>query len=192
MSSLVAVAFSDENSAFRMREKLVEMQKSYLLELEDAVVVTKDGTNKLKLHQAVNLTAMGAAGGGFWGMLIGLLFLNPLIGAAVGAGAGALSGAVSDIGINDNFMKELSQSITPGSSVLFVLIRSATEDKVMEGIKAAGFHGTVLKTSLTKDKEDQLREILSSPAVREELQQQAKQEQAASTTSTTPPPLPNP
>lgn len=126
-------------------------------------------------------------------MLIGLLFLNPLIGAAVGAGAGALSGAVSDIGINDNFMKELSQSITPRSSVLFVLIRSATEDKVMEGIKAAGFHGTVLKHQLTVYcKSINCAKSYRVQLVREELQQQAKQEQAASTTSTTPPPLPNP
>ena len=191
MSSLIAVAFSDEKSAFTMREKLYEMQKNYLLQLEDAVVVTKDTQNKIKLHQAMNLTAVGAAGGGFWGMLVGMLFLNPLLGAAVGAGAGALSGALTDVGINDNFMKDLSQSITPGSSVLFVLVRSATDDKVLDGLRATGLHGTILKTSLAKDKEEQLREVLSSPAVQQELQQQAAQEKAASTNSMTPPPLPN-
>jgi uncharacterized membrane protein len=169
MSALVAIAFKDEKSAFDLRDKLVSMQKEYLIDLEDAVVVTKNADGKVKLHQAVNLTAAGAVGGTFWGMLVGMLFLNPLIGAAVGAGAGALSGALSDIGINDDFMKELGASTAQGGSVLFVLVRSATTDKVLEGIK--GFHGTVLKTSLSKDKEDQLREVLSSPAVKAEMEQ---------------------
>lgn len=169
MSALVAIAFKDEKSAFELREKLVSMQKEYLIDLEDAVVVTKNTDGKVKLHQAVNLTAAGAVSGSFWGMLIGMLFLNPILGAAVGAGAGALSGALSDIGINDNFMKELGSSIAQGGSVLFVLVRSATTDKVLEGIK--GFGGTVLKTSLTKDQEDQLREVLSAPGVKEEMEQ---------------------
>lgn len=169
MSALVAIAFKDEKSAFELREKLVGMQKEYLIELEDAVVVTKNANGKVQLHQAVNLTAAGAVGGTFWGMLIGMLFLNPILGAAVGAGAGALSGALSDIGINDDFMKDLGASVVEGGSILFVLVRSATTDKVLEGIK--GFHGTVLKTSLSKDKEDQLREVLASPAVQAELGQ---------------------
>ncbi|MBK8454242.1 MAG: DUF1269 domain-containing protein [Thiofilum sp.] len=169
MSALVAIAFKDEKSAFELREKLVSMQKEYLIDLEDAVVVTKNADGKVKLHQAVNLTAAGAVSGSFWGMLIGMLFLNPILGAAVGAGAGALSGALSDIGINDNFMKELGSSIAQGGSVLFVLVRSATTDKVLEGIK--GFGGTVLKTSLTKDQEDQLREVLAAPGVKEEMEQ---------------------
>ncbi|HPY41832.1 MAG TPA: DUF1269 domain-containing protein, partial [Thiolinea sp.] len=85
MSTLVAIAFDNEKTAFDMREKLVSMQKEYLIEMEDAVVVTKSTEGKIKLHQAVNLTATGAVGGTFWGMLIGMLFLSPLLGAAVGA-----------------------------------------------------------------------------------------------------------
>src|SRR5215472_16276117 len=98
MSTLVAVVFEDESTAFEMRAALAKMQKQYLLEMEDAVVVTRDQDGKVKLHQAVSLTGVGAAGGAFWGMLIGLLFLNPLLGAAVGAGAGALSAKFKDIG----------------------------------------------------------------------------------------------
>ncbi|WP_020558733.1 DUF1269 domain-containing protein [Thiofilum flexile] len=169
MSALVAIAFKDEKTAFELRDKLVNMQKEYLINLEDAVVVTKNADGKVKLHQAVNLTAAGAIGGSFWGMLIGMLFLNPLLGAVVGAGAGALSGALSDIGINDDFMKDLGSSIANGGSVLFVLIRSATPDKVLEGIK--GYGGTVLKTSLTKDQEEQLREVLAAPGVQEAMKQ---------------------
>lgn len=159
MSDLVVIAFTEEHTAFEMRAKLVKLQKEYLLEMEDVVVVTKDEKGKVKLHQPVNLTAAGAAGGTFWGMLIGLIFLNPLVGAVIGAGAGALSGKLSDIGINDDFMKELGETLTPESSAIFVLVRKATADKVLEGIKE--FKGKVLKTSLTIDKEEALQKFLS-------------------------------
>jgi len=158
MSNLVVIGFEDEHTAFEMRAELVKLQKEYLIEMEDVVVVTKDEKGKVKLHQAANLTAVGAVGGSFWGMLIGMIFLNPLLGAAVGAGAGALSGKLRDIGIDDNFIKGLGETITPGSSALFVLVRKSTPDKVLEGLK--GFKGKILKTSLTADKEETLREAL--------------------------------
>jgi len=158
MSDLVVIGFDDEHEAFEMRAKLAKLQKEYLIEMEDVVVVTKDDKGKVKLHQAVNLTAAGAMGGTFWGMLIGMIFLNPLLGAAIGAGAGALSGKLRDIGIGDDFMKKLGETFQPGTSALFVLVRKATPDKVLEELK--GFKGKVLKTSLTKDKEDELREVL--------------------------------
>jgi len=124
------------------------------------VVVTKDEKGKVKLHQAVNLTAAGAVGGGFWGMLIGMIFLNPLLGMAAGAGAGALSRAISDIGVDDKMMKEMASSFTPGSSALFVLVRKATADKVLEGLKPFAGKGKVLRTSLSKDSEESLRAVL--------------------------------
>lgn len=158
MSDLVVIGFENEHKAFEMRAELLKFQKEYLIDMEDVVVVTKDEKSKVKLHQAVNLTATGAVGGTFWGMLIGIIFLNPLVGAAVGAGAGALSGKFSDIGINDKFMKELGENFTPGSSAIFILIRKVTPDKVLEGIK--GFKGKVLKTSLTVDKEEALQKVL--------------------------------
>ena len=91
------------------------MQKDFLIDLGDAVVAVKD-----ELHRAVNLKTYGAMSGGFWGALIGLIFLNPLLGVAMGATAGAVSGALKDVGINDGFMKELAGGLAPGSSALFV------------------------------------------------------------------------
>ncbi len=160
MSDLVVISFPDEQTAFQLRAELSRMQKEYLIDMEDVVVVTKDEKGKVKLHQAVSLTAMGAVGGGFWGMLIGMLFLNPLLGAAVGAGAGALSGKLSDIGINDDFMKELADNFKPGCAAVFVLVRKATPDKVIEQLKAFQGKGKVLKTSLNKDEEAALREFI--------------------------------
>jgi uncharacterized membrane protein len=164
MSTLVAVVFNDESTAFEMRAALARMQSDYLLEMEDAVVVTRDKAGKTKLHQAVSLTRVGAAGGAFWGMFIGLLFLNPLLGAIVGAGAGALSGKFKDLGLDDKMMKDIGESLTPGSSALFVLIRKATGDKVLDGLKQFTGKGRVFKTSLDKDDEKTLREALETSA----------------------------
>lgn len=164
MSNLIAVVFDDETTAFDMRASLLRMQKQYLIDLEDSVVVTRDEKGKTKLDQAVNLTSVGAIGGGFWGMLIGFLFLNPLLGAAVGATAGALAGKFRDIGIDDKVMRELGSSFKPGTSALFVLVRRATLDKVLEGLKAFAGKGKVFQTSLSKDDEASLREALEHAA----------------------------
>lgn len=164
MSTLVAVVFNDESTAFEMRGALTRMQKQYLLEMEDAVVVTRDPNGKTRLHQAYNLTGMGAASGAFWGMLIGMLFLNPFLGGLVGAGAGALSGKFRDIGIDDKMMKEVGQSLKPDTSALFVLLRKTTPDKVLEGLKQFTGKGRVFQSSLNKDDENALREVLEAPA----------------------------
>jgi len=137
------------------------MQKDYLIDLEDAVVALKDEKGKVRLHQAVNVTAAGAVSGGFWGTLIGLIFLNPLLGMAVGATAGAVSGALTDVGINDKFMKDLAGTMKPSSSTLFVLVRKATPDRVLDELKGTG--GTVLKTSLSHEDEAKLQKALSTP-----------------------------
>ncbi len=160
MGDLVVIEFDTEQAAFEMRAELAKLQKEYLIKMEDVVVVTKNEKGKVKLHQAVNLTAAGAVGGSFWGMLIGMIFLNPLLGAAVGAGAGALSGKLSDIGINDDFMKELAANLTENTSALFILIREATGDKVLSRLKEKEFKGKVLKTSLSVDKEEELRKVI--------------------------------
>jgi len=159
MSTFVAIEYDDPHKAQEVRLTLVKLQREYLIDMEDAVVAVKDGEGNVKLHQAVNLTAAGAVSGGFWGSLIGLLFLNPLLGAAVGAAAGAASGALTDVGINNDFMKQLAEGLQPNTSVLFVLVRKSTPEKVLEEIKEYG--GTVLQTSLSHDDEAKLQAALS-------------------------------
>jgi uncharacterized membrane protein len=160
MSTLVVIGYNELHKAEDVRLTLVKLQKDYLIDLEDAVAVTKDANGTIKLHQAVNLTAAGAVSGGFWGTLIGLIFLNPLLGLAIGASAGAVSGALSDVGINDQFMKDLAATMQPNSSALFVLVRKSTPDKVLEEVKGTG--GTVLKTSLSHEDEAKLQAALSA------------------------------
>ena len=163
MSDLIAIAYDDEYKAEQVRLDLVKMQKEHLIELEDAAVVVKDKDGKVKLKQAVNLTTAGAVSGSFWGLLIGTLFFSPLAGLALGAASGALSGALTDIGVDDNFMKELGETLTPSTSALFVLVRKVTPDKVLEEI--APYGGKVLRTSLTKDEEAQLQEVLTNRGI---------------------------
>ena len=160
MSDLIVVAYPDQFRAAEVRATLTRLQTEYLLDLEDACVVTKDDAGKVKLHQTVNLTAEGALSGVLWGSLIGMLFLNPLLGGLVGVGAGALGGAVSDFGINDDFIRELAAQMQPNSSAIFVLARKVTPDKVLAEL--AKFGGTILRTSLPQDAEARWQQALSS------------------------------
>jgi uncharacterized membrane protein len=162
MSNLIVIGFANPMDAFAMRTALIKMQAQYLIQMEDAVVVTRDETGAVQLHQAVSLAAAGAVSGAFWGSLIGLLFLNPLLGAAVGAGTGAISGKLADIGVNDAFMKDLGATLTNGTAALFVLVRKSSPDKVLDGLKPFMGKGRVIQTSLTKDKDEELRKFIES------------------------------
>ena len=116
MSDLVLIAFPTEAKAEEVRQKLLAMQKEYLIELGDAVIAVKDAQGRIKLNQLINTTAVGAVSGTFWGTLIGLIFMMPLAGAAVGAASGAISGALTDVGINNKWMKDTAAAIQPGTA----------------------------------------------------------------------------
>jgi uncharacterized membrane protein len=166
MSDLIAVSFKGEDTADQVLNKLMAMRKEHLVDLEDACVVVHDQKGHVRLKQMINLVGVGAMSGGawgsLWGTLIGILFLNPLAGlltgAAVGAGTGALSGALSDYGIDDDFIRSVGSTIEPGSSALFVLVRSYTADKVLPELRQ--FNGTVLRTSLSDEQEERLKKAL--------------------------------
>ena len=159
MSDLVAIVYPSEAKAEDVRQRILKLQREYLISISDAVIAVKTDNDSVKLNQLVNTTAVGAATGSFWGLLIGLLFMNPILGVAVGAASGAVGGALTDFGIQDQFMKELASSVQPGNAVLFVLIKHMTADKVLNEIKDAG--GVVLKTSLDENREQILRDALA-------------------------------
>jgi uncharacterized membrane protein len=163
MSTLVVVNYNDPYKAEEVRLNLRKLQRENLLDLEDAVVAVKDEKGKVKLHQAVNLTEPNAISGGFWGTLIGLIFLSPVLGFAIGVSVGAASDALTEVGIDDHFMKELAARMTPGSSTLFVLVRKVTPDKVLEELKGTG--GRVLKTSLSHEDKAKLQAALNAARV---------------------------
>jgi uncharacterized membrane protein len=113
MSDLIVVGFTDEFKADEVMNELRRLQSEYLVDLEDAAVVVRNQEGKVKIKQAQELVATGAISGGYWGLLLGVIFFNPLF-ALAGAAAGALSGALTDIGINDDFMRDLGSTITSG------------------------------------------------------------------------------
>ena len=159
MADLVEIAFPSEEKAEEVRRKLLDMQKEYLIELGDAVIAVKQPDGRVKLNQLFNPTATGAVSGTFWGALIGMIFLMPLAGAAIGAASGAIGGRLTDVGINDQFMKDAAQSLQSGNAALFLLIRKMTTDKVLAALQGEG--GTVLRTSFDETKEEALRAALA-------------------------------
>ncbi|MGG5819011.1 DUF1269 domain-containing protein [Falsiroseomonas sp. HW251] len=159
MADLVVIAFPTEAKAEEVRQKLLAMQSQYLIELGDACIAAKQPDGTVKLNQLFSTTAMGAASGALWGTLIGLIFLMPLAGAAIGAASGALSGKLTDLGINDAFMKDVGKTLHDGEAALFLLIRKVTADKVLAELKGVG--GRVMQTSFDHTREEALREALA-------------------------------
>ena len=158
MPTFIAICYPDMNRAHEVRLELAKLQSDYLIDLEDAVVAIKNDDGKVKLHQAVNMPAAGAVSGGMWGTLIGLVFMNPLLGLGVGATAGAVRGALTDVGIDDEMMKTIAEGLRNGSSALFVLVRKATPDKVVPEIQKFG--GTIVQSNLSHDDEARLQAAL--------------------------------
>jgi len=159
MSDLLVIEFPTETQADEARQKLLAMQSEYLIELGDAVVVTKCPEGHVKLNQLFQPVRSGAVSGMFWGTLVGLLFMMPLVGAAVGAASGALSGKLTDVGINDDFMKKVGKTLQSGNSALFLLVRKMTTDKVAAALQGSG--GTVLRSSFDETKESALQAALA-------------------------------
>lgn len=162
MSTLVAIAYPDRDTAERVRQELIQATKEHLVRLEDAVVVDCDADGKIKLHQAASTTGVGAVGGAAWGGLIGLLFLAPLFGMAIGAASGAIAGKMTDTGVNDSFMKELGAKLKPGTAALIALGSTEARDKLLERISPYG--GDVIQTSLDNEDEERLRAALGEKA----------------------------
>ena len=162
MSHLIAIAYDEPETAEEVRATLLRLQEEHVIKLDDALVVTRNEDGKMKLRQAVSTTGAGAAGGVLWGSLIGLLFLAPLLGALVGGAAGAAGGAITDVGVNDDFARDLGEQLEPGKAALLVLVRQSTPDKVLPEIQKYGGH--VLQTSLSDDAEGRLRDALGDRA----------------------------
>jgi uncharacterized membrane protein len=181
MSDLVVIEFPTEAKAEEVRQKLLDMQKEYLIELSDAVIAIKQPNGQIKLNQLYHPAAAGAAAGSIWGALVGLIFLMPLLGAAVGAASGAIGGALTDVGINDQFMKDVAASLQSGNAALFLLIRKVTADKVLADLKGVG--GKVLRTSFDHTKEEALRAALAAPAETPAAPAQAPTERAQAPTA---------
>jgi uncharacterized membrane protein len=160
MATLTVWKFPTAQGAEQAEHTVESLAKQELVTLHDAAVVSwPEGAKKPKTRQLRSLTGAGAMGGMFWGMLFGLIFFIPLIGAAVGAAAGALSGSLTDVGIDDDFIKSVREKVTPGTSALFLLTSGAVMDKVRDAFQ--GQEMELIQTNLSNEQEAKLREVFS-------------------------------
>lgn len=158
MAALTAWKLDSPDGADRLLAVLKETQNEQILKIQDGAIVRWDeGKKKPKTDQLVGLVGAGALGGAFWGMLFGLLFFAPFLGLAIGAAMGALSGKFSDYGIDDTFIDNIKNEVTPGTSALFLLTESTAPDRVIDAVKAAGLSPVLIASNLTKDQEATLR-----------------------------------
>jgi uncharacterized membrane protein len=163
MATLTVWKFETSDGAGNALDLLEQQQKAGLIEITDAAVVRwPEGWRKPKTEQLHNLTGAGALGGSFWGLLFGLLFFMPLLGLAIGAATGALAGSLSDVGIDDDFIKKVRDEVTPGTSALFVMSGKVVADRVLEEFRGTGAH--LVSTNLSAEQEAKLREVFSEPA----------------------------
>lgn len=160
MASLTVFKFPTVGGAEQMLSTLDGLQKQQLITIIDAAIVTwPEDKKKPKTRQLHNLAGAGALNGAFWGMLFGLIFLIPLFGMAVGAAFGALGGAFTDVGIDDNFIKEVREKVTPGTSALFLMSSGAVLDRVSEALKGQSFE--LIASNLSTEQEAKLSEYFS-------------------------------
>lgn len=157
-SNITVIVFDDEVKAKAVRLKLLKLQREGFIELEDAVVVVKEQDGTARYHQMHKLTRKGGLAGSITGLIVGSIFFTPLIGVVFGAVAGTMSASLADVGIDDQFMKDLSQKFEPGCSALFTLVRKADPERVREALLGSG--GKVLVNSVSKEREAAIQAVL--------------------------------
>ena len=163
MTDMVVLAFDSEDGAANARDKLHELNQQYLLQLDQVVEVDRKANGQVKIKEDRSLTGIGAVGGAFWGLLIGLIFLVPAVGFVVGTVTGAIAGHFSQYGITKDYMNQINAAIQPGQSALFILAEDVKADRVVPML--APFHPRVLRTSLTLQLETALREDFGDSSV---------------------------
>ena len=160
MTDMVVLAFDSEGGADMGREKLVELNNDYELNLINAVEVVRHTDGKIKIKDIRSLTGIAAMGGAFWGTLFGLLFFVPALGLAVGAVSGAIAGHFTHFGVSKDYLKQIETSVTPGTSALAILAANVTVDKVVQ--KLSPLHPKVIRSSLSTEQEAKLNEAFGS------------------------------
>ena len=160
MTTLTVLKFPTADGADMMLDRLQQLQLQQLITVQDAAIVTWPvGAKKPKTRQLNSTTGAGALGGAFWGMLFGLLFFVPFFGLAVGAAMGALAGHFAHYGIDENFIKQVRDKVTEGTSALFLLTSGSVIDRVVTAVKDMQFE--IISTNLSREQEAQLREAFA-------------------------------
>jgi uncharacterized membrane protein len=130
-------------------------------------LTTAVGNKKPSIRQLHSMAGVGAVGGAFWGFLLGLIFFVPLLGAAIGAGMGALTGSLGDIGIDDDFIKQVKEEVTKGDSAFFTLTSEAKLGKMVDELRQYDFE--VISTNLSAEQEQKFARHLSTSSTGQPL-----------------------
>jgi len=162
MSDLIAIGYPDETTALEAEEECQRLAHELIIQPDAIAAIVRDKDGKFKVTTNAHPVAGGATYGMFWGLLFGLLFFVPFFGMAIGAGMGALLGKVEKSGINKQFQEQVRDMLQPGTSALFLVVEKVTPDKAVEALSKFG--GKVLKTSLSKEAEEELQAELGGTA----------------------------
>lgn len=159
MSNLVVIVFENEEDAGKVRESVRQLQRQNLLSLDDSAVVVKDANGKVSVQNEMDRgIKIGAIGGGLIGVMLGFIFF-PLSGLIVGVLGGALVGKMTDLGVDQKFVKEVETAMHPSTSAIFLLVRQADPNAALAALKP--YNGTLYHTSLSTEAEESLRRVLS-------------------------------
>ena len=172
MSQLIVFTYDNQEKATTVLQSVAELSKQHLIEVQDAAVIVKDANGKVKVQQTLEsmVKSSNVASGGFWGLLIGLIFGGPIFMALLGMGLSALFGRKLDVGIDNTFIKNVGDDMKPGDSALFLLSNEITVDKVADALREHG--GTLYHTSLSKEAEEQLVKALEHAPLAEAIETQ--------------------
>jgi uncharacterized membrane protein len=163
MADLIAIGYDDETTAARAEEEVQRLAADLVIQPDAVATIVRTADGKYKVSTNHHAVGAGASYGMFWGLLFGLLFFVPVFGMAIGAGLGALMGKVEKTGIDKAFVEQVREMLKPGNSALFMVVEKVTPDKAVAGLSQYG--GTVLKSSLSQDAENQLQEALHGTPV---------------------------
>jgi uncharacterized membrane protein len=160
-SQLIVVTYPTPAAAERVIETVRRLESEHLLEIDEAVYVTRDCAGTVSVTERMNRPLKTVALGAFWGALLGKVFGVPLLGAGIGAVGGALTRARHEADtIDPEFVRACAASLPPGSAAIFSLVRRSTPDKVIAELGKYG--GTVLHTSLSEAQEVRLQEAIDT------------------------------
>ncbi|HRV92128.1 MAG TPA: DUF1269 domain-containing protein [Anaerolineae bacterium] len=158
MSNLVVITFDNPDEAGQVREAIRKVEKQGNISLDDSAVIVKDADGKVHIKNEIDRgVKIGTVGGSLLGLLIGGLFF-PIAGLAIGAAGGALVGKMADLGVDKGFVKEVTESLGPGSSAIFLIVRNANPTAAIAALKP--YKGELYQTSLEPDTEQALRDVL--------------------------------
>jgi uncharacterized membrane protein len=163
MTDMVVLAFDGVDTANKAKNKLIDLNDQFLLKLDQVVEVVRNPDGQVKIKEEPRLTGVGAIGGAFWGLLVGLIFLVPAVGFVVGTISGAIAGHFTKYGISKEYMQQIQAAIQPGQSALFILADNVKADRVIPMLQE--FHPKVIRTSLSLDQEAKLKEAFGGPTM---------------------------